>query len=281
MRTTDYEDHLITTLAPRLGVGEARSITRLVLEDVFGWRVGQRPRLLNQDEQILAWTVENRLLAGEPVQYITGIADFYGLQLRVTPDVLIPRPETEELVENILEDHPADHSLRVLDIGTGSGCIALALKHKRPNWIISAIDVSAAALAVMQENCQRLGLELQSSQVDVLRAKESGALGSQQFDLIVSNPPYIPPSEVPKMGKSTLAHEPELALFTPEDDPLLFYRTIAELGKDHLAPRGFVYLEVNEYRAHEVSALLTEHGYFEVQLQKDLQGKERMVVGRS
>lgn len=280
MRTTDYQDHLIQTLSPRIGTGEARSVTRLVLEDVFGWRSGQRSRLLNQDEQILAWTVENRLLAGEPVQYITGIADFYGLQLRVTPDVLIPRPETEELVEQILGDHSAETTLNVLDVGTGSGCIALALKQKRPNWNITAVDVSDAALAVVIDNCERLGLELQCSKVDVLRAKELASFGDQQFDLIVSNPPYIPPSELTKMGKSTVAHEPELALFVPEEDPLLFYREVADLGEQHLTSGGFIYYEVNEFRAHSTVALLEERGYTEVEIRKDLQGKDRMVVCR-
>ena len=251
-----------------------------MLEDVFGWRSGQRSRLLNQDEQILAWTVENRLLAGEPVQYITGIADFYGLQLRVTPDVLIPRPETEELVEQILGDHSAETTLNVLDVGTGSGCIALALKQKRPNWNITAVDVSDAALAVVIDNCERLGLELQCSKVDVLRAKELASFGDQQFDLIVSNPPYIPPSELTKMGKSTVAHEPELALFVPEEDPLLFYREVADLGEQHLISGGFIYYEVNEFRAHSTVALLEERGYTEVEIRKDLQGKDRMVVCR-
>jgi release factor glutamine methyltransferase len=234
--------------------------------------------LLNQDEQILAWTVENRLLAGEPVQYITGIADFYGLQLRVTPDVLIPRPETEELVENILSDHAEGKVLNVLDIGTGSGCIALALKHKRPNWAITAIDVSEGALAVVQENCERLGLELQSSKVDVLTAMESGALSNRKFDLIVSNPPYIPPSELAKMGKSTIAHEPELALFVTENDPLLFYREIAKFGKAHLTDGGSIYYEVNEFRARPVVELLEGMGYAGVEIHKDLQGKDRIVV---
>ncbi|MEM9836116.1 MAG: peptide chain release factor N(5)-glutamine methyltransferase [Bacteroidota bacterium] len=279
MRTNDYHDHLVQKLAPRVGGGEAKSIVRLVLEDVFGWRSGQRPRLLNQDEQILAWTVENRLLAGEPVQYITGIADFYGLQLSVNPDVLIPRPETEELVELILADHPAEAPLNVLDIGTGSGCIALALKTKRPNWSITALDISPQALEVVAENEARIGVELHRVQADILAANHLAALTADgaPFDIVISNPPYIPPSEAEKMGEATLSHEPALALFSPAEDPLLFYRKIGELTQAHFQNhQGTLYFEINEFRGAELRQLLTDQGFSSVEMFKDMQGKERM-----
>jgi len=274
MRTADYHSHLIQQLAPRVGVNEAKATARLILEDVFGWRTGRHPRPLNQDEQILAWTVENRLLAGEPVQYITGIADFYGLQLRVSQDVLIPRPETEELVEFALEQHPAEPVLRVLDIGTGSGCIALAMKRERPSWSVTGLDASTAALNVARENGERLALDVAWQLVDLLRAEPEGI-----FDLIVSNPPYIPPSERPKMGKSTAVHEPGLALFTPEEDPLVFYRRTVELSTKLLVAGGSLYFEVNEFRAEEVAELLRGADFMTVEKRKDLQGKWRMVAG--
>lgn len=276
MRTVDYQNHLIQTLGPKMGTNEAKSVTRLVLEDVFGWRSGQRPRLLNQDEQILAWTIENRLLSGEPVQYITGIADFYGMQLRVSPDVLIPRPETEELVELILANHPEEEVLKVLDIGTGSGCIALAIKQQRPAWAVTGLDVSAAAIQLAQENDEELQLGVEWKLVDILTGQVA-----HTFDVLISNPPYIPPSEKERMAKSTIAHEPDLALYTPEDDPLLFYRRIIELSEaGALSAGGALYFEINEFHHEAVLDLLQKADFTDLEVKKDLQGKHRMVVAR-
>lgn len=272
MRTEDYHHHLLSELSPRVGGGEARSIARLVLEDVFNWRPGQRPRLMTQDEQILAWTVENRLKSGEPVQYITGVADFYGLQLRVTPDVLIPRPETEELVEFILEDHPAETIRSLIDIGTGSGCIPLALKSQRPSWEISGLDVSSLAIEVASSNGTAQGSPVNWIEADFLKSRPTGT-----FDIVVSNPPYIPPSEQHKMGTSTLKYEPELALFSPEDDPLIFYREIGKWALESLNEGGKLYFEINEFSHAAVSKLLKDIGFQKVDLRKDLQGKYRML----
>ena len=274
MRTEDYYQHLQKKLSPQFGTGEARSVARLVLEDVFGWRVGRRSRLLNQDEQILAWTVENRLLAKEPVQYITGVGDFYGLQLRVTPDVLIPRSETEELVELILAENPAEPSQTVIDIGTGSGCIALALKHKRPNWTVTGLDVSSSALAVARENAEKYKLEINWLESNILQAPLLKA-----YQIIVSNPPYIPPSERRQMGQSTVLHEPAIALYSPEEDPLKFYRIIGERAQEALRPGGKLYFEVNEFRVDVVVDLLEKQGFLKVRKYLDLQGKWRMVSG--
>ncbi|MFT7121807.1 MAG: release factor glutamine methyltransferase [Neolewinella sp.] len=286
MNTIDLTRHLIDELAPALGAGEAASVSRLVLEDVYGFRRGHRPRVLTQDEEILAWATINRLKAGEPVQYVTGIADFYGLQLKVNPSVLIPRPETEELVEWILESHPGDMPLNLLDIGTGSGCIPLAIKAKRPGWSCNGIDISEEALVVAKENAEMLQMEVRFGILDVLT--ESDAMAENlaandqpsKIDILVSNPPYIPPSELEKMGASTLAHEPELALFVPEDDPLLFYGKVAEIGRDVLAVGGRVYVETNEFNNNDVVKLFERFGYKNVERRQDLQGKWRMVAGR-
>lgn len=275
MRTNDYFDHLQKEFSHRLGSGEAKSVARLVLEDVFGWRSGQRPRLLNQDEQLLAWTIENRLKAGEPVQYITGIADFYGLQFRVNPKVLIPRPETEELVEQLLTHNDATQKLRVLDIGTGSGCIALALKNQRPSWSITGIDVSEEACTLARDNAARLDLDVGFEVVDIL-----DTIPPETYDIVVSNPPYISPEERLLMGKSTLAHEPALALYAPINDPLLFYRRFAAIGKTMLAPQGQLYLEINEFRYRETKALFEDTGWREVSIQADLQGKARVLSAK-
>jgi release factor glutamine methyltransferase len=277
MTTLDLTQHLIDELSPLQGPGEAASVARLVLEDVFGYRRGSYPRQLSQEEQILAWTTINRLKAGEPVQYVTGIADFYGLQLRVTPDVLIPRPETEELVEWILEETAPGQELRVTDIGTGSGCIALALKHKRPEWTVSGYDVSDDALAIARENAGKLELELAFQQGDALTPETFKGT----YDIIVSNPPYIPPSEKDRMGASTLAHEPDMALFVPEEDPLLFYREIAKIATGNLVPGGHLFFETNEFNNDQVVELLKAVGFASVEARQDIHGKWRMALARS
>ena len=280
MTTLDLSQHLVDELSPILGPGEASSVARLVLEDVFGYRRHSLDRLLTQDEQLLAWATINRLKAGEPVQYVTGIADFYGLQLHITPDVLIPRPETEELVEWVLEAYPNASELQVLDLGTGSGCIPLALKARRPGWACTAVDVSPEALEVARENGTRLGLEVDFLAVDIL-SNSSSIIGADRplFDIIISNPPYIPPSEQDRMGASTVAHEPALALYVPEEEPLLFYRKIGALAQQSLAPSGTLFFETNEFNNEQVVALLTKLGYAAVTPRKDLRGKWRMVVG--
>ena len=275
MRTDELQQHYQKQLRPVVGSREAAAMTRLVLEDVFGYRSGQRPRLLSPDEEVLSWATLNRLLAGEPVQYVTGIADFYGLQLQVTPDVLIPRPETEELVEWILEEQSGGRALRVIDLGTGSGCIALALKARRPEWAVTGVDISAAALGVARRNAEKAGLQLKFQEVDLLRTT---ILPGAPYDLIVSNPPYIPPSERDRMGSSTLTHEPDLALFVPEQAPLLFYRRILDLSLHGLRPGGVIYVETNEYNNEEVARLFRgEADTHQVQRRQDLQKKWRMV----
>ena len=268
MRTDDLQKHYRKQLRPLHGSREAAAMTRLVLEDVFGYRQGQRPRLLSPDEEVLGWATLNRLLAGEPVQYVTGIADFYGLQLRVTPDVLIPRPETEELVEWILENHPGGSPKRVIDLGTGSGCIALALKARRPEWVCTGVELSEAALRIARGNAALTGLDVQFLPHDLL---EDSALPGGPYDIIVSNPPYIPPSERDRMGRSTVLHEPELALYVPEDDPLLFYRRILALRST-----GVVYLETNEHNNEQVAQLFKQAGA-QVERKRDLQKKWRML----
>ncbi|PPK85683.1 release factor glutamine methyltransferase [Neolewinella xylanilytica] len=277
VRTDDLSKHFVRELRTALGAGEAASVTRLVMEDVFGHRQGNRPRMLTPDEELLAWITLNRLHGGEPVQYVTGIADFYGLQLKVTPAVLIPRPETEELVEWILEDHPGGTNRRAVDLGTGSGCIPLALQDRRPEWQCEGVDVSQEALAVARENGKMLCSTVVFHEADVL---QDCHLDEGAYDVIVSNPPYIPPSEREQMGESVLVHEPELALFVPEDDPLVFYRRVGEIGLSALSPGGYVYVETNEFNSNEVMRTFRELGYQLVERRKDLQGKWRMVRTR-
>ena len=277
MRTDDLAKHFVRELRTALGAGEAASVTRLVMEDVFGYRQGNRPRILTEDEELLAWATLNRLHGGEPVQYVTGIADFYGLQLKVTPAVLIPRPETEELVEWILEDNPIGSVRRVVDLGTGSGCIPLALQARRPEWFCEGIDVSKEALEVAADNRAMLNSTVIFNEGDILQGSFTR---TGYYDIIVSNPPYIPPSERDRMGISVLEHEPDLALFVPEDDPLVFYRRVGELGLDGLKSDGVIYLETNEHNSDQVMRLLQDLGYGPVERRKDLQRKWRMIRAR-
>lgn len=281
MTTVDLIQHTIDELTPSLGPAEATSVARLLLEDLFGFRRGQRPRKLEPDEQLLAWTALNRLRAGEPVQYVTGVADFYGLQFHVTPAVLIPRPETEELVEWVLQEMGARTQVQGLDVGTGSGCIPLALANRRPAWQLTGVDVSEAALDVARANADRLGLAVSFATLDVLDDAANMTFASTTaapaYDLIVANPPYIPPAERDLMGASTLAHEPALALFVPDDDPLLFYQRIGRLARLLMRPGGQLFFETNEHNNGAVVDLLAGLGFREGEVRKDLQGKDRMV----
>ena len=256
-----------------MGGGEANSVTRLVMEDLFGYRQGNRSRVLSQEEEILAWTVLNRLQRGEPVQYVTGIADFYGLQLKVNPDVLIPRPETEELVEWILEDYTPERICEVADLGTGSGCIPLALKARRPDWQCMGVDLSEGALELARENSELLELPVDFHHGDVLEQ----TLSEDKYDIIVSNPPYIPPSEKDRMDRSALEHEPKLALFVPEEDPLVFYKRLGVIAATALKPGGRLYCETNEHNSEQVLKLYQEAGFTDVVRRRDLQKKWRMV----
>lgn len=222
------------------------------------------------DEYIL------RLKKDEPIQHILQEEFFYGMPFKVTKDVLIPRPETEELVEWILEDSQSKKDLKILDIGTGSGCIAIALKTNLPNSEVHAVDVSEIALKIAQENALNLGVDINFKQLDILNNENWNQLDI--YDIIVSNPPYIPHKEKALMHNNVLQYEPPTALFVQDDDSLIFYQKIAQLAIQHLNPKGALYFECNEYNAREVEALLKKH-FQEVDLKKDINGKLRMVKG--
>ena len=257
------------------GEREAANIARIVFEDAFGIRNTNRKEPFRPDQ---LQGITKRLLAGEPVQYVLGQADFYGLKVSVTPDTLIPRVETEELVLEILQGHGMNTERSVLDIGTGTGCIPLALKQQRPNWAATGIDVSRGALAVAEKNAQQLGLSVMFRLADILEEKDQQALPA--FDIIVSNPPYIPPSESRLMPGHVLQHEPHLALFTGTEDALVFYRTITRFAAAHLAPGGMLYFELNEYNGSQVLDYVEKQGFREVLLKKDMNGKIRILSAR-
>ena len=213
-----------------------------------------------------------RLSNHEPLQYILGEANFFGRDFCVTPAVLIPRPETEYMVQHILEENTKP-GLQVLDIGTGSGCIAITLQKELLRATVSAIDISASALRVAEENASQLDAKVQFWQADVLNT----SLSDQRWDVIVSNPPYICMAEKDQIHPRILSHEPAEALFVPDERPLLFYEKIASLTLKHLVPGGSIYLEINEKFGEAVANLLTQAGLQAIAVKQDLCGKDRWV----
>ena len=224
----------------------------------------------------------SRLLHFEPVQYIFGHTLWNGLDLKVTPATLIPRPETAELIEQISNLNSQISNLKspvkVLDIGTGSGCIAIALKKAHPQWQVTGMDISAEAIEVARENAQRNGVEVNFIQADIF---SDGIGGIEHFDIVVSNPPYICESERKDMRPNVLEFEPATALFVPDSDPLRFYRRIAELFALPLQGNGqewgYLFFEINEAYASETEQLLRQKGYTDVRITRDIYGKERII----
>ena len=261
---------------------ELRELAYWILEETTGMT---RTQILTdcKDTQNISnmEIILQKLRAHEPIQYIFGHTEWMGLDLRVTPATLIPRPETAELAEWILQVGDRDKPLRVLDIGTGSGCIAIALKKAAPHWQVTGLDISEEALAVAKENATRNKVEVNWLQADILSPIAHCPLPIA--DIIVSNPPYICNSEKKDMDARVLDYEPHSALFVPDTDPLLFYRQIAFLAS---SPHRLIassplnmFFEINEAYGNEVCAMMEQMGYTDVQLKNDMYGKPRMVFG--
>ncbi len=272
-------EELADALSALYDAGEARSLARIVMEDAFQFFFHQADRPMSAVQQNQLRAIQRRLLEGEPVQYVLGRSDFYGYTFKVSPAVLIPRQETEELVlwmiETLKNEDLKGKSL--LDIGTGSGCIAIVMKKKKPDLEVWALDISREALAVAQENTRLNQAAVHFLQADILQPDVQLPL----FDVIVSNPPYIPFREKILMTKNVLDYEPEGALFVRNEDPLLFYRTIADFSLEHLKASGWLFFETNAFNADQVVELLKEKGFDAVQKQRDIHGKDRMIRARS
>lgn len=266
------------TLEPLYGNGEARAITDYVLDVCFG--LSKADILCGAVEEMTAEkTAElnkifGRLTEGEPVQYVLGRAEFSGRWFSVRPGVLIPRPETEELCAWMTADSKASASPKVLDIGTGSGCIAITLQLDMPESKVTAWDISADALDVARENAQQLGANVNFVKLDALNAKPEG-----EWDVIVSNPPYICEKEKKDMAVNVLEHEPHTALFVPDADPLLFYRAITRLAVQTLSKGGRLYFEINPIYADDTCRMMRAEGMTAVELRSDMYGKQRMAKG--
>ncbi|MDX5348627.1 MAG: peptide chain release factor N(5)-glutamine methyltransferase [Hymenobacteraceae bacterium] len=217
-----------------------------------------------------------RLLQHEPLQYVLGKAHFYGMEFDVSPAVLIPRPETEELVDLIIKQNQSTQNLHILDIGTGSGCIPVALAAHLQTEKVFAVDVSGEALAVAQQNALNHQQKIEFIQADILR--DEIPIAKNSLDILVSNPPYVLEGEQPQMRQNVLAHEPHLALFVPNHNPLLFYTKIAELGQKLLKMSGKLYFEINEQFGQHTVKMLEQFAYREVELLQDMFGKDRIVI---
>ena len=255
--------------------GEIKALTRILATELLG--VSQMAYYLKDnitlsaEQQSLLDNAIERLKKQEPIQYILGYSDFCGLRFKVTPATLIPRPETSELVEWVASE--ATDRERILDIGTGSGCIAVSLAHKIPQSKVTAWDISSNALAVAAENSKTNGCTVTFEQVDILAHQPTG----EQFDIIVSNPPYIKENEKEAMHANVLDWEPHTALFVPDSDPLLFYCTIAKKGLLILKPGGRLYFEINRAHGKETMEILTALGYTSIELRKDFAENDRMI----
>lgn len=275
MNRLTIKNNFVQALSSIYEKGEAKSIARIVFEDVFPITKLVDFSQANQEQLN---EIQARLLAGEPVQYILEQADFYGLKLKVSPAVLIPRQETEELVALIVEHCGKRFTGRILDVGTGSGCIPIALKKQLPNAQISACDISTGALEISEFNAQKYQLDVQFFICDILNQERRNLLPT--YDIIISNPPYIPRKEAVLMPDRVKDHEPALALFVENEDALVFYYHITDFAFQHLHPKGQLFFELNEYNAEEVAQLASEKGFQNVQIHRDLNGKERMLSGK-
>lgn len=279
-------------LTPLYAVEEAQAITRLVLETTFGFSLTDlvcgKVSELSADNETKLHEIWRRLEASEPVQYVLGKADFYGRSFRVAPGVLIPRPETEGLCRLVLDG--LSTGAHILDIGTGSGCIAITVALEATQALVEAWDISGEALRQAHDNALRLDAQVLFRQKDVLAEAREDMLAEASkgeeseevslYDCIVSNPPYIADKERTTMAHNVLDYEPSTALFVPDDDPLRFYRAIAELGLRRLRPGGRLCFEINPLYAEALRSLLVSLGYEAVTIREDIYGKQRFATAR-
>lgn len=282
MRIKQYRTEFIKELSPFYDAYEAESFFYLILEDKHKLR--QIDLALNHElsfvqTDFVVWDlILNQLKKEIPIQHLLGKTHFYGLEFEVNENVLIPRPETEELVEWIInENSKTDKSkkIKILDIGTGSGCIAISLAKNIPNAEVYAIDVSKKAIETAKRNAIRNNVEVTFILQDILKTDELKC----NFNIIVSNPPYVRNLEKEEIKKNVLDYEPHLALFVEDNDALIFYRKIAELAKKNLSENGQLYFEINQYLGKEMINLLEKLDFKKIELRKDIYNNDRMTKG--
>jgi release factor glutamine methyltransferase len=280
MTIKHYRNYFIQELTPLYDVGEVESFFYLILEAKHQLQrvdLALQPELAFSESELKIWSFILEQLKKEiPIQYILGVTHFYGLEFEVNSAVLIPRPETEELVDWIVQKSKIKNQkskIKILDIGTGSGCIAIALAKNLPNAQVFALDVSEKALATAKRNAELNQVTIQFLHQSILETVDL----AQEFDVIVSNPPYVRELEKQEIKKNVLDNEPHLALFVEDNDALIFYRKIAQLAQKNLNPQGQLYFEINQYLGQEMLDLLREMGFKNCELRKDIYGNDRMI----
>ena len=267
---------LRNTLIPLYGKGETEAIIRIIFHHLKGWNLTEM--LIHGNDELSPFIKEQiqkilqRLIKFEPIQYITGEARFHGMNLKIKPGVLIPRPETDELVDIIIKDNENKEDLKVLDLCTGSGCIAIALKRNLKFPEVTALDISQKAIEVAKENASDLKAKINFVNNDIFKWNPS-----EKFDIIVSNPPYVGKSEAKDMNINVLNFEPVDAIFVEDDNPLLFYDRIAEIAKKFLNPDGSLYLEINPLHEEHLKRMLEEKGFKNISVILDSFGKKRFI----
>ncbi len=277
----ELKSNFKTALSELYPTEEIQSFFNILLEEYL--KLSRVEIALNPEREISKEAIQDfknailRLKNHEPIQYIIGETEFYGLPFKVNKHTLIPRPETEELVDCIISAQKLithnSEPITILDIGTGSGCIAISLAKNLPHSKVFALDISEEALKVAKENADINKVEIDFFQTDILNTK---AL-PKQFNIIVSNPPYVRELEKKMMQQNVLKYEPESALYVADEDPLLFYRAISNLAKTHLNPNGKLFFEINEYLSEEMKSLVRSEGFKNIEVKKDIFGKDRML----
>lgn len=282
MQIKKYRSQFIQVLSNIYDEGEAESFFYLILEEKKQLKridLALQPDLVFSETDLQVWnSILEQLKLEIPIQYLLGKTHFYGLEFEVNENVLIPRPETEELVEWIIQENLKIEklkNLKILDIGTGSGCIAISLAKNLPNAQVFAIDVSEKALATAKKNAERNEVSVSFIHKNILETLDL----EQEFDIIVSNPPYVRNLEKQEIKKNVLDNEPHLALFVEDNNALIFYRKIAELAQKNLCPNGQLYFEINQYLGKEMIELLENMNFKNVELRKDINGNDRMIFG--
>jgi release factor glutamine methyltransferase len=282
-KISDLFAHYRDSLSVVYGVSEAKSMLYVLLKHYFNLSKldiakDSNIRFTESEMLKLHFGVKD-LLKSKPIQYITERAEFCELEFMLNEHVLIPRPETEELVQMIVSDLSViDSNMYILDIGTGSGCIPIFIKKSLPDSVVYGVDISEDALAVATKNSLIHNIEVHFKSLNILNINSNLELPT--FDVIISNPPYVRESEKKLMKKNVLDYEPNLALFVSDDTPLLFYESIAEFGKKFLNNNGFIYFEINEYLGKEIKKMLSGYGYSNIQLFEDFRGKDRFICAQ-
>lgn len=279
MTTSELAARMRSRLNGKFPPQEVREIVAIIFENLKGWNTTDM--LIKADQEITPFIVSKadeavgRILSGEPVQYLFGSAHFYGLTFKVNRDTLIPRQETALLVDIIVKEWNGRRDLKVLDLGTGSGCIAIALARNLPFASVTGIDISDGALAVARENSRALKADVDFIRGDILSLTPPV---SPEYDIIVSNPPYIARSEAASMEANVLDYEPHSALFVPDDNPLVFYKAVARFAQSALKPDGKLYFEINPLFADDLKKFMLADGWDNLTLERDMQQHYRFMI---